>query len=173
MREIGGRIERAVRFSPSARLARGFFSSIRETVSIGARFTGSGAGTAAAAAAASAAARDLAAGVAATAELLGALIGESNFAAFAAADFGEGDSAADLTVLRAAVAGLRAVVLLVVRVGMSVLKFLHGPGEATLLCCYFSRHRSVDLLRLRFVHTQDIDEIRNVGIPQSFEVGKS
>lgn len=159
IREIGGRKERAVRFSPSECFARGFFSSISDTVSARTRFSGSGAGTAAAAAA-SAAARDLAAGVAATAELRGALTGESNFAALAAADFGECDEvAAGLTVLRAAVADLRAVVLLVVRVGISVLKFLHGPGEATLLCNCFSRHGGVDLLRLRFIHTQDVDEI--------------
>ena len=97
--------------------------------------------------------------MAATVELRGALIGAVNFAALAAADFGDGDSAAGLTVLRAAVAGLRAVVLLVVFVGMSFLKFLHGSRAATLLGGYFSRHCGVDFLRLRFVHAQDVDEI--------------
>jgi hypothetical protein len=83
MREIGGRKERVVRASPSGRFARGFFSSIKETVSTGA--LGVGATTlAAAAAAASAAARERAAGVGATVVLRGALAA----ADFAATVFG-------------------------------------------------------------------------------------
>ncbi len=79
-----------------------------------------------------------------------------------------------MTVLRAAVAGLRAVVLLlVVLVGMSVSKNYHGLKEATLLCKCFPRDCGVDFLRFRVVHAENIDQIRNVGIPQPFEVSKS
>jgi hypothetical protein len=56
-------------------------------------------------------------------------------------------------------ADLRAAVLVVVgRLGI-ILKFIHGSRAANLRCGCFSRNRRVDLLRLRFVHAEDIDEI--------------
>src|SRR4051812_50013486 len=62
IREIGGRIDFVTRGVPSARLGRGCFSSISETVSTGARVGGGGGTAFAAAAAAAAAGRGLAAG---------------------------------------------------------------------------------------------------------------
>ncbi len=51
-----------------------------------------------------------------------------------------------------------AVLVVVVRLGMFG-KFVHGSRAATLLCNCFSRHGGVDFLRLRFIHTENIDEI--------------
>jgi hypothetical protein len=120
MREIGGRNDFVVRGAPS-RFGRGFFSSISDTDSTGAFGAGAGAGTAAAAAAA-AAARERAAGVGATSVLRGAAVGAVALAARALADFGlsgaSAGTAGDFAALPAMVAGLRVVVLVVVRVGI-------------------------------------------------------
>lgn len=151
MREMGGRNDFVVRASPSARFGRGFFSSINETVSIGAR-AGAGAGMdAAAAAAAAAAARERAAGVVAVGDGCAAF----NDSARVALGFGAAGSAAtaDFAAVLRGGADLRALVLVdVVRLGI-ILKFFHGSRAANLRCGYFSRHRGVDLLRLHFVHT--------------------
>ncbi len=157
MREIGGRKDFAVRASPSARFGRGFFSSMRETLSTGARFAGGGGTAAAAAAAAWAAARDRAAGV--TADGAGCAVFEAAVLAALGGSAADGDATADLAAVFRAGGDLRAAVfVVVVRLGM-FRKFLHGSRAATLLCGYFSRHRSVDFLRLRFIHAEDIDEI--------------
>ncbi|MFN2508593.1 MAG: hypothetical protein ABR589_07455 [Chthoniobacterales bacterium] len=117
--EIGGRKERVVFASPSVRFARGFFSSIKETVSACTRgATGAGGGVAATAAAA-VAARDLAAGVAAGLALRAVFAGAAAllvFAAFAREVAGPA-AAADLALLLGAVL-FRGALFVVVRVGI-------------------------------------------------------
>ncbi len=130
MREIGGRKDRVVRGGPSVRFGRGFFSSISETDSTGA-LGGAGAGLSAeAAAAAAAAARERAAGVGAIA-VLRAVFTAGDLAALG---FAAADSEADLVAFPAA-GDLRAVVLLVVLVGMCSKSF-HGSGLSARLAIY-------------------------------------
>lgn len=132
MREIGGRKERVVRVSESARLGFGFFSSISETDSTGAFGAGLSAFSAAAAAALSAAAaRERAAGVGATAVERGAAFaGVFTVGALLAVvlvDFAvDSEATADFAAFPLAV-DLREEVLVVVLVGMGKI-FLHGSG---------------------------------------------
>src|SRR5581483_1240409 len=72
-------------------------------------------------------------------------------------------------VLRVAV--FFAAVLLVVFVAILISKNLfHGSlGRAGVLrCCFFSRHGRMDFLRLRFIDAEDVHEIRDVRVAQSF-----
>lgn len=118
MREIGGKNERVVPGSLGSRLARGCFSSIRETDSTGG-FAFGGAGFSAAAAAAAAAARERAAGVGATVVcrgVLAAVFVAVDFAAAVLVDFfAAGLATADFAAFPE---DLRAAVLVVVLVGI-------------------------------------------------------
>lgn len=152
IREIGGRNVRFV-FPPSSRrFARGFFSSIKESVS----FTGFvGAGGAAAAATVSVATRALEATAAADARP--AFVAGSAFAFdLTSFRFGAATStgAAALTGFRVEGVVFRAAVLVVVRVGIVLVKNLRVTAmrEAfALLCDSFLVHRVVDFLRFRLV----------------------
>ena len=101
------------------------------------------------------------------------MVAGAAFALFALFVVEASAEAADLTAgLRAGADFRAAVFVVVVRVGI-IWKMFHGLREATLLCGCFSRDRVVDFLRFRFIHAQNVDEIGDVGILQSFEVCKS
>ena len=177
MREIGGRNGRLAAASPSARFARGFFSSISDTVSIGRLLCRLGS------------CQPLAAG-SGCARAFGlqrrdierdALAGASTLALFASLRFGSGAALADavaaaLTGLRA-VAGLRAAVLVVVFVGILVPEnssWLADQRQTSLL-----RGRGLlmnglmDFTRLRFIHRKNLDQVFDRRVAQSFEIGEA
>lgn len=150
IREIGGRNVRFVFPPSSGRFARGFFSSIKESVS----FTGFvGAGGAAAAATVSVATRALEATAAADARpafVAGSAFDLTSFRFGAATSTG----AAALTGFRVEGVVFRAAVLVVVRVGIVLVKNLRVTAmrEAfALLCDSFLVHGVVDFLRFRLV----------------------
>ncbi len=127
MREMGGRNGFLAAASPSARFARGFFSSISDTVSIGG-FLGLGAS-----ASGTGSAGCVRALMGFNAETWrGALAGVSTLALFVSLPFASGAAltgASSLTGLRA-VTGLRAAVLVVVFVGIGVPENNLGQGRS-------------------------------------------
>src|ERR1700686_2132262 len=184
MREIGGRNDRVLTASPSARLGRGFFSSINDTVSM----TGFGAlGVSAAVAGDSACAFATAAcdfraasvcergfvGAAAGAVVFAGEVvfaGASTLALFASLRFASTTTAA-LTGLRA-VAGLRAAVLVVVLVGMC-LPGKFQSAEHLLRGGRLLMNGLMDRARLRFVDGKNVHEILDRRVTQSFQIGKA
>lgn len=155
IREIGGRNVRFVFPPSSGRFARGFFSSINETVSITGFNGGVGAAETSATSFATRALEATAAADARPAFVAGSDFALTSFRLGAGATTG----AAALTVFRADdVDVLRAAVLLVVRVGICVRKNLLGDRSAqpfALLRDCFLVDGVVNLLRFRFVYGED------------------